>query len=311
MWSPGHRREVYGQNLRGLGQVRRLGLLWWVQPLGGGSAVSRLHADPGYSGLTQASQEDLRFARKRGQAVETRRRQKQSLQVLKPTSNYSPILCFFVFSLLSFMQCFLNLYKRLSHFNKSKQTQEKKLFPSFLTKLPSSWSSRAPRLFILQVDLDPNSGVFITMNPAGKGYGGRQKLPDNLKQLFRPVAMSRPDNELIAEVILYSEGFKNGEILGRKLVAIFNLARWEYNRKNRNASNFDHTFNLCLAYSPVHLALIKSDVLILCPGSCWPPSNTMTGAFELSRRCWRLVAASCSTRGEVKRRTRVRACSCF
>lgn len=80
-------------------------------------------------------------------------------------------------------------------------------------------------LFTLQVDLDPNSGVFITMNPAGKGYGGRQKLPDNLKQLFRPVAMSRPDNELIAEVILYSEGFKNGEILGCKLVAIFNLAR--------------------------------------------------------------------------------------
>ncbi|XP_025753905.1 cytoplasmic dynein 2 heavy chain 1 isoform X2 [Oreochromis niloticus] len=76
-----------------------------------------------------------------------------------------------------------------------------------------------------EVELDPNSGVFITLNPAGKGYGGRQKLPDNLKQLFRPVAMSRPDNELIAEVILYSEGFKHGEILGRKLVAIFNLAR--------------------------------------------------------------------------------------
>uniref|UniRef100_A0A3P9QAB0 Cytoplasmic dynein 2 heavy chain 1 n=1 Tax=Poecilia reticulata TaxID=8081 RepID=A0A3P9QAB0_POERE len=76
-----------------------------------------------------------------------------------------------------------------------------------------------------EVELDPNSGIFITLNPAGKGYGGRQKLPDNLKQLFRPVAMSRPDNELIAEVILYSEGFKNGEVLGRKLVAIFNLAR--------------------------------------------------------------------------------------
>ncbi|XP_032878557.1 cytoplasmic dynein 2 heavy chain 1 isoform X2 [Amblyraja radiata] len=76
-----------------------------------------------------------------------------------------------------------------------------------------------------QVDLDSNSGIFITMNPAGKGYGGRQKLPDNLKQLFRPVAMSRPDNELIAEVILYSEGFKNGNMLGRKLVALFNLSK--------------------------------------------------------------------------------------
>uniref|UniRef100_A0A8C5PP60 Cytoplasmic dynein 2 heavy chain 1 n=1 Tax=Leptobrachium leishanense TaxID=445787 RepID=A0A8C5PP60_9ANUR len=76
-----------------------------------------------------------------------------------------------------------------------------------------------------EVEMDPNSGIFITMNPAGKGYGGRQKLPDNLKQLFRPVAMSRPDNELIAEVILYSEGFKDAKTLGRKLVAIFNLAR--------------------------------------------------------------------------------------
>lgn len=77
-----------------------------------------------------------------------------------------------------------------------------------------------------QVDIDHNSGIFITMNPAGKGYGGRQKLPDNLKQLFRPVAMSKPDNEQIAEVILFSEGFKAGKELGRKLVAVFNLSKW-------------------------------------------------------------------------------------
>lgn len=76
-----------------------------------------------------------------------------------------------------------------------------------------------------QVPVDPNSGIFITMNPAGKGYGGRQKLPDNLKQLFRPVAMARPDNELIAEVILFSEGFKDAKSLGRKLVAIFSLSK--------------------------------------------------------------------------------------
>ncbi|XP_076054654.1 dynein cytoplasmic heavy chain beethoven [Oratosquilla oratoria] len=76
-----------------------------------------------------------------------------------------------------------------------------------------------------EVPVDPNSGIFITMNPAGKGYGGRQKLPDNLKQLFRPVVMSRPDNELIAEVILFSEGFKNAKSLGRKLVAVFSLSK--------------------------------------------------------------------------------------
>ena len=72
--------------------------------------------------------------------------------------------------------------------------------------------------------MDPNAGIFITMNPAGKGYGGRQKLPDNLKQLFRPVAMSRPDNEQIAEVILFSEGFKKAKDLGKKLVALFTLS---------------------------------------------------------------------------------------
>ena len=55
-----------------------------------------------------------------------------------------------------------------------------------------------------QIEVNLNSGIFVTLNPAGKGYGGRSKLPDNLKQLFRPVAMSVPDNELIAEVLLYS-----------------------------------------------------------------------------------------------------------
>ena len=58
-----------------------------------------------------------------------------------------------------------------------------------------------------EINVDFNAGIFVTLNPAGKGYGGRSKLPDNLKALFRPVAMGRPDNSLIAEVILYSEGF--------------------------------------------------------------------------------------------------------
>ena len=53
-----------------------------------------------------------------------------------------------------------------------------------------------------------NTGIFITMNPATKGYGGRQKLLVNLKQLFRPVAMSVPYNELIAEVMMFAEGFQ-------------------------------------------------------------------------------------------------------
>jgi dynein heavy chain 2 len=75
------------------------------------------------------------------------------------------------------------------------------------------------------IEVNRNSGIFVTMNPAGKGYGGRSKLPDNLKQLFRPVAMSIPDFELIAEVLLFSEGFKTAKSLAQKIVSIFLLAK--------------------------------------------------------------------------------------
>eukprot|EP01113_Clastostelium_recurvatum_P005568 TRINITY_DN12493_c0_g1_i5.p1 TRINITY_DN12493_c0_g1~~TRINITY_DN12493_c0_g1_i5.p1 ORF type:complete len:1165 (-),score=398.17 TRINITY_DN12493_c0_g1_i5:23-3001(-) len=75
------------------------------------------------------------------------------------------------------------------------------------------------------IEVDLAAGIFVTLNPAGKGYGGRSKLPDNLKQLFRSVAMSAPDLELISEVILYSEGYVHAKDLGRKLVSVFTLSR--------------------------------------------------------------------------------------
>ncbi|PFH31617.1 dynein heavy chain [Besnoitia besnoiti] len=70
------------------------------------------------------------------------------------------------------------------------------------------------------VKLSTNVGIFVTMNP---GYAGRSNLPDNLKQLFREIAMIVPDKQLIAQVTLFAQGFRSAERLASKIISLFDL----------------------------------------------------------------------------------------
>lgn len=126
--------------------------------------------------------------------------------------------------------------RMLSAVSQQVQTIQEALKAHAENKTQSQSSGRQSMLSVelvgKQVKVSTDMAIFITMNP---GYAGRSNLPDNLKKLFRSLAMTKPDRQLIAEVMLFSQGFRSAEKLASKIVPFFKLC----DEQLSNQSHYD------------------------------------------------------------------------